>query len=389
MKLRILALILAVLMTLSLAACFSSGMREHEYKETEPPAGTLDFAAAYAKFDPDELAMTIDGIEVYWDEYFFFLFSTITDQLGDTVSNWDYLLDDDYTIEQYIIENAISVLTLYNVALANIIHSGVSLSDEDWQTLDDDWMASVESYVENMSVTDYSGMSAEESFPLKEAELLEYYKTVFLTKELQYKFRSVDILYSKLYERQFGEHAEKLSNTETLAFAEKEGFLAAKHILFLTKDMSTDQDYDEAKIASQKQLAEETLAELLSAEPEELEAKFDKLMNARSEDNGLAYNPDGYCFTFDDMVPEFSEATKALSPGEMTAELVKSDFGYHIILRLAVTPDMEPARANGATIRELLGQSRIADLINKWVEAASSVISPAFQSLSLKALFER
>ena len=71
----------------------------------------------------------------------------------------------------------------------------------------------------------------------------------------------------------------------------------------------------------------------------ELETKFDELMNEKSEDGGLITAPRGYYFLPGEMVQPFEESVLSLGDGEMSPELVESDFGYHIILRLPMNPD--------------------------------------------------
>lgn len=61
-------------------------------------------------------------------------------------------------------------------------------------------------------------------------------------------------------------------------------------------------------------------------------------MNEYSEDGGLATNPDGYIFdSSDSLVGGFREATLALAVGEIS-DVVETDYGYHIMLRLPIDP---------------------------------------------------
>ena len=62
-------------------------------------------------------------------------------------------------------------------------------------------------------------------------------------------------------------------------------------------------------------------------------------MNEKSEDEGLATNPDGYTFLPGEMVEEFEDAVSSLKVGEIDPEIVETSYGYHLIMR--IEPDME------------------------------------------------
>ena len=107
----------------------------------------------------------------------------------------------------------------------------------------------------------------------------------------------------------------------------------AKHILLKTIDDS-QQPLSDEESAKKKKQAEDFLAQLQAAD--DLEAKFDELMNEYSEDgrneDGALAAPDGYTAVLGDMVPEFEAGALALKPGEISG-LVETSYGYHIILR--------------------------------------------------------
>lgn len=76
---------------------------------------------------------------------------------------------------------------------------------------------------------------------------------------------------------------------------------------------------------------------------------FDELMEQYNEDTGETTA--GYTFTAGEMVAEFEEAAFALGIGEIS-EPVKSDYGYHVIMRLAGFYELQGYWKSQATIKE-------------------------------------
>lgn len=99
-------------------------------------------------------------------------------------------------------------------------------------------------------------------------------------------------------------------------------YITAKHILVL----SQTRDKAEAK-----KLAEDILARIKKGED------FDTLMHKYGEDPGLINNPDGYTFTYGEMVKPFEEAAFALKEGEVS-DIVETSYGYHIIKKEPLAP---------------------------------------------------
>ena len=149
-----------------------------------------------------------------------------------------------------------------------------------------------------------------------------------------------------------------------------------KHILLKTVDGSR-QPLPEDQVAEKRAQAEDLLAQLQAAD--DLPARFDELMMAHSEDNPQN-NPDGYTATLGQMVPEFEEASLALKPGEMSG-LVKSEFGYHIILRGEV--------ADLQSYAEEYRQYQLQQEINAMLDEAEIIRAPALDALDVVDFYNK
>lgn len=107
------------------------------------------------------------------------------------------------------------------------------------------------------------------------------------------------------------------------------GQVEASHILISVN--ATSKSTDEEKTAAEEQaleVAKEVIEKLNNGED------FAKLAKEYSNDNSNASNGGklGY-FELDEMVKEFSDAVKELKVNEYTKEPVKTEHGYHIILK--------------------------------------------------------
>lgn len=138
--------------------------------------------------------------------------------------------------------------------------------------------------------------------------------------------------------------------------------LSAKHIL-----ISNQSRTDAEALALAKDLYSQLAASTFSP------ALFDELMNTYSEDgrnaDGTLGAPDGYTFGPGEMVPEFEAGTKALALGAVS-QPIKTDYGYHIILRTA--PDLEDYISSLAY-----------NAYKTWYRTASFVPGDGYNSLDL------
>ena len=153
-----------------------------------------------------------------------------------------------------------------------------------------------------------------------------------------------------------------------------------KHILLKTVD-DDRQPLPEDQIAEKKTQADTLLSQLQGVGADELEAKFDELMMAHSEDNPQN-NPDGYTAASGEMVAPFEEASLALKEGELSG-IVESEFGYHIILRLPLSDESKD------DYREQFQVEAMEDLTSQWIEDSEITRADALGELNAIDFFVR
>ena len=322
--------------------------------------------------------LTVDGDEVNWGEFFYWLnycYTSYAASMG-AVSDFDtpYIYDNSMTIGSMLIDAAKSYCVQYHALEVNAAKEGVELTEEDEEAL----QALLESDIKDIVGEDGT-----------EEELFATLDEIYVSRELYDFMNRAAALYSRAYTTLYGGAGEKLTEQEVMDKAQEYGYMTAKHILILTTD-SEGEALDEAAKAEKLAEAQDVYDQLKDKSGEELETAFDTLMQEKSEDTGLASFPDGYCFTTGEMVEEFETATAALEPGQLS-EIVESDFGYHIILRLPLTPEDKVMQFDSAgtpyTIRAVVAANLYNDRFSGWIENAETSWSAGFEDLDLKELF--
>lgn len=99
---------------------------------------------------------------------------------------------------------------------------------------------------------------------------------------------------------------------------------------------------------------------------------FDTLMKEHNIDPGAT--KDGYTFTYGQMVEPFEKAAYALKENTYTKDAVQSDYGYHIIYRLALSEDA--INENIAAHKEMLA----GEATNSYLTALSQKASIVYTS---------
>ncbi len=422
MKHKLPALVLtAALLAGCFAGCTGSELRAYTQPEetaaaesaapTEGAAETetvevTDYTYAQEAYDEDTLVMTINGLEVHWPEYFYWLVSSVQalEQNYGTITDFDAAcpVAEDMTYGEYILSYALDAVTQYRAIEYNAAQAGVTLSEEDEAYLESLWESDVS----------YYGGGDEEVF-------LEYLDSIYFSRELYDYMNRISSLYTSTFASLYGADGENCPDEEVAAYAEEYGYIQAKHILLLTTTVDessytvNEEDYDdtesyeealaiaEAEYATAVAQAEEAnaaalataediLAQLQACESQDaLLETFDSLMQEYSEDTGLAYYPDGYVFTTGQMDEAFEEAAMALEEYSLSS-IVESSYGYHIILRLPLDYDATLeyySEDEQYSLRYAAAFSLYDSTVANWFEEAEVVYADGFENLDLSTIF--
>ena len=380
LKRTVAALLCAGVLMAGMTACTKSDVREYtppaeSAEVTSPPLEAefedTGYAYAYEKYAPDTLVLTINGLPVYWSEFFYWIAGNVgqIESYFGPIEDWDgeWMMDASLTNAQYILQSTEDPLKQYRSLESNIAELDIKLDADGEQRIIEEWDGYVMSYAEG----------DEEVF------INEYLTPIFLTKEIYMNMLRIESFYEVGFEAIYGDKGANFSDEDVETYLEDSGMLMAKHILISTVD-DAGADLSEEEIAEKTALAENILAQLEAAD--DLDAKFDELMNEYTEDPGIAAYPDGYVFGTGEMVPEFEDGTKALEVGAISG-LVKSSYGYHIIMRLPI--DAETTTDNGFTMREAAAMAAYDAKITSWKDEAILVWEPEFENLDFAALFAK
>lgn len=373
---KALAMSLAILLVFALAACSPKDAKQPDPDPSAEPTHSVDdlpedvdflpdnetdVAEKFLGFPDDTVLLTVDGVDVTAEEYLYWLgnmtsYYEMMVAYSGSLFNLDEAIDADGTTwDQQLKEIAYQNCVLLAVSPAAAAKYGV--------TLDEAGLAEVkeqrETRLENAGgETEYARQLQSMGISDRSAFLLDQKAALFTKLQEVYleKVKSAD-------------DPEAITDQEMAAYLEEEGILRAKHILLLTKDTSTGAEYDDAQKAAQKAKAEDILAQL-----REDPAKFDQLMNENSEDTGLPAYPDGYLFGPGEMVEAFENGTRALEVGAIS-DVIESEFGYHIILRLDADCDES---------REEYAMEKFNAMMDEWVNNAAVEKKPEYDSFSTK-----
>ncbi len=388
---RTFALVLALLLALGLmSACGGAPAAESpapaESAEPSPvptpgPAVTIvedpakmRIEQAFSKLDAEDVVLRINGRDVKWREYFYWMQSivnTIEAYYG-KIEDFNAPFDLDREGRSYA--EHVRFYTANSVAQYRVLETlceqwGVSLSDESRETLDEQWERDVNLYAGG-----------------DEQGFLEVLAGEYIDRELYEYLNYCAYLYVDAFAARYGENGEKCGDEQALAYAAENDYVRVKHLLFSTLDEARQPLPDEEK-ADKLAAAEAALKQL--RESADREKTIDALM-ALSEDPGSQLYTDGYTFGRGKMVAEFEEAAYALAEGEVS-DVVETSYGYHVLLRLPLDPDavmdFDQSTGEGYTLRFNAAQALYESELDAGIDAAEIETLPLLAELDFQALF--
>lgn len=209
-------------------------------------------------------------------------------------------------------------------------------------------------------------------------------KDAYLTQIAQFGFSDqsyqnfmyISQCYQALNDYYFGENGVNAPSDEDIQKYYEENYITAKHILISTVDPASGETKRTDEEA--KKEAQSILDRIKAGED------FDTLMNEYSEDTGLSNNPNGYTFTEGQMVTEFYDGAKALAEDEVS-ELVKSDYGYHIIKRVKLD-DSQLENYKNDIVSAISGS--MDELLQQWMDEAQVETTDLYSTITYENVYD-
>ena len=356
---RILAGGLAVVMACSLfTGCGSSGASSSAGALPAIPEEAQKDVVSYltdGAITSEETVMTVNGVEIPASAYFY-QWAYFAGYLAYYYQGKDatdtFSLDKEIngtTYKDYLLDNTRSSLLASAIAAQKGQEQKLKLSADAKKTID------------NLAE------SADENTRL-------YYATTLKGMEF---LETCSDYNDQLKAALFRKGGEYEITKETLADYRKDNVMAAKHILLLTTGKS---DEEKAKI---KKTIQGYLDKILA--DKDPASAFEQYMNEKSEDTGLATNPDGYTFLPGEMVPEFEDAVSSLKVGEIDQKIVESSYGYHLIMR--IEPDMDAI--DDEDLKEKYESETYQKVLDDWSKDAKVETTKALDDLDMTKVYDK
>lgn len=336
----------------------------------------------------EDTVMTVDGVDVSFDEYMYYLntaASTLINYYQASTGggvDWDgvCIYDKTKTNAEWCINEA-----LYNAAQGCVIMSkGKSMNalptDEQLKSLEDN-ISTIRKNYEESDDPDAAFADALNG----QGFTLESFKAV----------NKINFTLGNIFTSLYGENGEKLSEEKLQNYIEENGYMTSAHILFRTKEdvkgengQTTQEELSDSAKAEKKAQAEKLCKELKAIKDDtQRKEKFFEYMKEYSEDPGKESFPKGYCFTEGTMVEEYTDTTRELKNYEVS-DVVESDFGYHIIMRLpTVSSDVDTANQYGYTLGQMASSYDFDEEMKTWDVTDKAKFNSGYKSFDFTQFF--
>ncbi len=338
------------------------------------PTTSQDPSAQTAKafnadlYKADTVMFKADGKDIYWSEYLYWLAADINyiySMSGQYPSDWNAALTDSMTVKDYVLNSTSNSIMMYRAVEKKATEMGLALTDQDKADVD----SKINGYIESSGGKEAFAKSLADSY---------------LSEDLYRYLLGVASLYEKIFIKMYGESAEKYSDASTMAFSADKGYMKVKHIYMASSDDQTKDNEVKTKMQS--------LLDQLKAVSgtSDRNALFDQLMKDNSQDTGLSAYPDGYLFKQGDMDTQFESASQALAENSVS-ELVKSGYGYHIILRLPIKPDDTVFDSSGTatySLRYFAAYNEFQSAVDSWTKEIKTESTDSLKNIDLTKIYK-
>ena len=204
MMTRIMALLLAAVLCLTLfTGCGGNGDAVETTPTPEPttPPAVIDYDAAFAKYDPATVVMTVDGKDVTWSEFFYMLYSSLTQieyYMGEI--RWADELVEGMTFDGYTMDMTMTMLKQMHAVENKSNELKLKLTADDHKLIEDNKVSVMAQYCgENATEEDF------EAFLLSK---------LYLTPDVYTYINENSLKYEKLFTESIGAAGEKIPEEE-------------------------------------------------------------------------------------------------------------------------------------------------------------------------------
>lgn len=316
-------------------------------------------AGCGAKKTTTPVIMTVDGEDVYANEYVAYMYTqknNFESTFGVDESYWNDETQGPQMLEA-LKEQAKQQVLLQRAIRKIAKENNITLSKEDIKKMNEN--------NESMIKDTYGD----------KAKFKEALKASGFTEELYNYTNETSELFNKINDFYFGKDGSDTPSDDEIKKYFEENYVTVKHILqagFDANDTSRTPLKGDA-LAKKKAKAEEILKKAKAGED------FDALIKEFGEDPGMKTNTTGYtCSDNDNFDPAFMKAAKALKVGEISG-IVEGSSGFHIIKRLPLEAsklDAENGSVKGTTIRD--------DIVNELTGGVQKKLDEYTKGLDVK-----